>query len=323
MRITTRAVYQMTEDGFIELERDSYEYDGPIEEAKGGGTSTTVQQADPWEGVQPYLLEGFENLDQYAQDIPSFYPNQTYANFNPLQEQAFAGQLGYAGSPELQNLIGNQFDATNFGLNAVNDPYSNQALQSHIAAAQRPLTQAYQEQVLPGIRDQAEMYGGAGSRTGLAEGVASRGYLDAMGDVSSGMMSQAYGQGLDQQARMMALAPQTMQSGMMPWNIAGQVGSQYQGMDQNAINEAMSRYNFDQTAGYDRYTDYLNTLQGTPWGSSTATGPDPNATNPLTGALGGAAMGAGMYSMMGAGPMALSNPYLAAAMFAGGLLGAF
>ena len=41
------------------------------------------------------------------------------------------------------------------------------------------------------------------------------------------------------------------------------------------------------------------------------------------GALGGAAMGAGMYSMMGAGPMALTNPYLAAAMGAGALFGAY
>ena len=176
------------------------------------------------------------------------------------------GMENYAQGDQLNQAIGSQFGALDFGLNAVQDPYSNQALQSHIAAAQRPITQAYEEQVLPGIRDQAEMYGGAGSRTGLAEGVASRGYMDAMGDVSSGMMSNAYGQGLDQQARMTALAPQAMQSGMMPWQIQGDVGAQYQGMEQQGINEEMARYGYDQNAEYDRYSQYLSTLQGTPWG---------------------------------------------------------
>ena len=61
----------------------SYEYDGPVSEMKGGGQNTTVTQADPWEGVQPYLLEGFENLDQAAQNIPSYFPGQTYAGFDP------------------------------------------------------------------------------------------------------------------------------------------------------------------------------------------------------------------------------------------------
>lgn len=43
MRITKRAVYQMNDDGsFTELERDSYEYDGPVSKCFGGKSSTAA-----------------------------------------------------------------------------------------------------------------------------------------------------------------------------------------------------------------------------------------------------------------------------------------
>jgi hypothetical protein len=38
MKVITRAVFQMTPEGFELLEEDSYDYDGPIAEAKGGYT---------------------------------------------------------------------------------------------------------------------------------------------------------------------------------------------------------------------------------------------------------------------------------------------
>lgn len=50
MRITTKLVLQMNADGsFTELERDSYDYNGPLALAFGGGsetTSTTVTDID-------------------------------------------------------------------------------------------------------------------------------------------------------------------------------------------------------------------------------------------------------------------------------------
>ena len=64
----------------------------------GGGNTTTVQKSDPWSGIQPYLKSGYEQLNTAAQNIPSFYPGQTYANFDPAQTQAQNTALGYAGS---------------------------------------------------------------------------------------------------------------------------------------------------------------------------------------------------------------------------------
>lgn len=42
MRITTKLILQMNDDGsFTELERDSYEYDGPVSQAFGGSSKTS------------------------------------------------------------------------------------------------------------------------------------------------------------------------------------------------------------------------------------------------------------------------------------------
>lgn len=301
MRITTRAVFQMTDDPteFIELERDSYEYDGQVSEAKGGGGDITQDTtADPWSGIQPYLLSSAAKMNTAAGNVPEYYPGQTYAPWDPNQVAAMQGQLNYAASPEMNATIANGLQAVNSGLDAPN-VYDNPALQSYVDAAVRPLTQAYQEQILPGIRDQAEMYGGAGSRTGLAEGTAARSYMDAIASTTAPIYSQAYGQGLEQQRYMGALMPQMLSTGLMPWQIQAGVGAQQQGMSQQAINEAMARYDYNMNADYNRYKDYYSTLMGTPWGGSSTTGPNPNAVSPAMSAMGGGMLGYGAGTMIG------------------------
>jgi hypothetical protein len=293
----------------------------------GGGDTTTVQKSDPWSGIQPYLMGGYQQLSQAAQQTPSYYPGQTYAGFDPYQTQALTQQAAYAGSDQLNNAVNGQFSALNYGLNSVYDPQSNPVLQDYVASATRPLTEAYQNTVGNAIAGNAVGAGSfGGSRQGVAEGLASRAYQNAVGDVSTGIYNNAYNQGLDQQARMAALAPQVMQAGLMPSQFLGDVGSQQQNQAQLGINEAMNRYNYNQDAPYNRASSYVSTLAGTPWGTSSATGPDPNASNPVIGALGGAGLGYGAASLLGgtsgaAATMAL--PYAWPLVIGGGLLGAF
>ena len=168
---------------------------------------------------------------------------------------------------------------------------------------------------MPAIQDQAVHAGGlGGSRQGVAEGIASRGLMDATGDVSTGVYNNAYNQGLNQQARMMALMPQTLGLGMYPSQIYGDVGAQRQGQAQLGINEDVSRYNYDQNAEYNRLSQYMNTLQGTPWGGSSVTGPDPNASSTASQLAGGGLMGLGTYGLLAA------NPATAPFALGGGLL---
>jgi hypothetical protein len=278
--------------------------------SSGGGDTTTTTKAKPWSGIQPYLTSGYGQFDQSAQNIAPYYPNQTYAGFTQPQQQGQQSIMNYANS--MQPSIDNGLAASNFQLTAVQDPNSNQYLKSYVDSAIRPVTEQYQNQVLPGIRDQAEMYGGAGSRTGLAEGLAAQGYQNSIGDITSSIYSNAYGQGLNAQSSALGQLPQTLQTGSMPGQYMNQVGTDQMNMNQLGINEAMNRYTYGYDAPYNRYKDYLSTLQGTPWGTSSTTGADPNASNPWASAIGGGLSGAGMGYQMGGGYGAL----------AGGIIGA-
>ena len=67
-----------------------------------GGSTTTVQKADPWEGQQPYLVGGIHingvpiagtfyeanKLYQNGQLAPEYYPGQTVADQSPWTQQA-------------------------------------------------------------------------------------------------------------------------------------------------------------------------------------------------------------------------------------------
>jgi hypothetical protein len=379
MRITTRAVFQMTHDGFKELERKSYDYTGPVAHAGGGDSGGDSQQTSkPWKKLQPYVLDSAKALGNAAGQPNEYYGGDTVQGFTPWQTQGQEGMAGYAGSEQLNNMIGNQQGAVNFGMTGgtvdpnqnsalgmsgnmynqfsnygndpalqnagnlvnqsnsmVNDPYSDPTIAPWINAAINPITENYQENVLPGIRDQAEMYGGAGNRTGLAEGVAARGYMDTVGDVSAGMYNQAFGRGLNQQqqsgqqltnaygqaagnqmgaagqygqnygqgmtaaTQMTSMAPQAMNAGMAPWQMMQNVGGQQQAMGQMEMDANRTAYDYNRDADFNRQQAYYSTMAGTPWGTSTSSGGDPGGTSVVSGAAGGAMSGAALGAMTG------------------------
>jgi len=73
----------------------------------GGGSSTTVEKADPWEGVQPFLRSGYSDASQlYTGTAPQYYPGQTVQGFNPIQEAGFGSAINFAaeGAPDIYNM---------------------------------------------------------------------------------------------------------------------------------------------------------------------------------------------------------------------------
>jgi hypothetical protein len=152
------------------------------------------------------------------------------------------------------------------------------------------MARQYNENLLPGIRSGAVAAGQlGGSRQGIAEGLAARGTSEATGDALASLYADAYGQGLDAQGRALAASPYAMQSSLMPSQAVGQVGQFYRGQDEMALQSDMDRYNYNEQLPYQNLSNYMNVLQGAPWGSTT-TSPAPKS-NPLMGAAGGAMMG--------------------------------
>jgi hypothetical protein len=387
MRITTRVVYQMTPDGMDELERASYQWDGPVALAGGGDSGSSDTVSKPWKKLQPYVLDSAAALQSAAQAPNQYYGGDTVADFTPWQQQGQQGAYDWATGGQTNQTINNQLGAVNAGMTgagidpnrnsalgmtggmydqfsnygndpalqnsmgiagqanqAVADPYSDPTLAPWIAAAQRPVTQNYQENVLPGIADQAEMYGGAGSRTGLREGQADRAYMDTMGDISSGMYNNAYntninrqmqagqlvgntygqagqlqqgaagqygqnyGQGLSATTQMTSLAPGAVASSATPWQTISGVGGQQQAQNQAEIGGQVAAYDYNRDADWNRQQQYYATLAGTPWGSGSSSdgGTGPSA---IEGAAGGAMMGG---ALAGAQAGGVTGPWGAA-----------
>ena len=176
--------------------------------AKKGSKQQNVTQTNaPWAGQQPYLSDLFGRSQNWL---------NTQSGFNPLQQQGQQMALGYA--DQLPGILGNAQSGWQFGLNPLANPYlqgaagTYDALRSMMSAtpdmsiwgpvmdaAQRRPIQAFNEQVLPGIRSGAigsGQYGG--SRQGIAEGIAMRGLGDTLGDIQTNLANQAANQALQQ-----------------------------------------------------------------------------------------------------------------------------
>lgn len=173
---------------------------GSLGKSRSGQSSRSSQ--DVWGPQKGYLTDLYGS----AQDL---YGQDTGRMGTQMQEQ-------YAQSPELQRTIGGAQQALQFALDptqAGDNPYLQRAMQSAI----RPLTQNYQENVLSGITDQAIQSGQSGSsRQGIAEGIAGRGYLDQIGDITSRMAYGDYGAGMDRMGRAIDQAGAVANLGMMP-----------------------------------------------------------------------------------------------------------
>ena len=104
----------------------------------GGGSTSTVQKADPWYGQQPYLSDIFKNSqDIYGKNASSYYPGQTYLPWNQLQQSGIDTQLGAV--PQMQQIANESGSGLNTLLNAgnLNTGLSNQyqnALRSSMGA---------------------------------------------------------------------------------------------------------------------------------------------------------------------------------------------
>lgn len=75
----------------------------------GSGDQTTVQKADPWSGVQPYLSDIFSQAQGLYQqgalaDLP--FPSQTVAPLTPAQEAGIQGLAEFGQTPLFRQTIG-------------------------------------------------------------------------------------------------------------------------------------------------------------------------------------------------------------------------
>ena len=232
----------------------------------GGGGSTTTSGIDPT--IKPYVTYGLEEAKrQYEAPGASFFPGQTYVSPSEATSQALqaAQTRAMSGSP-IQQAAQQEY------LSTVQGRGVNPFLEGALSGANRRAEEAYTRGV-QGIQSNAASAGRYGSnamgqQVGQAQDIFGRNLAEQAGQL-------AYGSAEAERGRQMAAvtgAPAYAQADYMDIQkllTAGQGQEQYQ---QKALQDAINRYNYEQTLPQQKLQQFTNLFTSVPsGGTSTST----------------------------------------------------
>jgi hypothetical protein len=295
----------------------------------GGGES----KIDP--SLRPYLEMGLRRGEQlfFGDQQPSLFPGQMFVSPSQQTEQALATQeaLATQASPFLDQ-AGQSYLSAMGGLGQIaggsflgGSPFLNQTIQ----AATRPLLQQFEQTTLPGIQSAFSKAGryGSGAQERMI-GSATEATGRAIGDISSQIAAadfarerQLMQQALGQQIGAAQVAPQFFSQQFLPSQQLAQIGAARESIAQQPLQEAINRFQFQQQLPFQQLQSFLSGVYGTPLASSQFQNIPQAQRNVGAGALGGAALGAGIGRMIGGDLGGFSSTAIGAGL--GGLLGGF
>jgi hypothetical protein len=244
----------------------------------------------PWSGQQPFLTEGWDRAKTDVLNTPGeFYPNDTVVPMHGATTQALGlqEQRALSGSPVTQAAQGQvQQTAQGDYLNAGN-PYMTQAIQG----ITQPMTEQFQEDIIPGIQSGfsgAGRYGsGLQARQQERAGTAA---MNEIGKVGTNMGLQIYGDERGRQLQAASLAPQMAQQDYTDIQALKGVGQEYEAQAGADLQGDINRFNFEQNAPKSALAQYMALVSG--GGYSDQTTNTPIYRNQAADLLGGAAQGA-------------------------------
>lgn len=266
-------------------------------------TTTSVGTRGPWEPTIPYLNQFMQNNLNQPRPVPyANDPSQMVAPLTP-EQQAARGTIMDATGRAGQTVAQGQQALTPFLSGQYMDVKNNPYLQSAMDSAIRPITQNYRESVLPSIRGNFNVGTDAvdQSKEGIAQGVASRGYLDAVSGVTSSMANRGYETGLNATQNAIGQIPGLTTAAIAPGQAQWNIGALIQGHEQNLRNAPLAIDQLQQQRLNDqfRWLTGIGGLGGTQ--NNIISAPPGSQPNPWLGALGGAQIGMGLGNMWGGG----------------------
>jgi hypothetical protein len=232
------------------------------------------------------------------------YPGAQPVPRDPLtaQGQQYAVNQAQTVMPQINSQA---MGAASFGLGPALYAESNPYLQSYMQAALRPAYQQFTDLggQLSDIRNTSSAAGQfGGSRQGLAEGVAAGRFGQGMLDTTAGMASRGYDQGLANMSRTMMFLPQLSQMSLQPGQVMESVGLSNESLAQERAQYEAAGREWDLTKEWRALQPYSQMVLGQGATGSTTTANFPGQErNKSLGALGGAASGAAMGSMIAPG----------------------
>jgi len=233
--------------------------------------------------------------------LPEYYPGETLAGFDPVQQQAQQAILGYSMGPRVAGMQAGAEGAlmrslggyTGFTPQQTADLLAGNVrtgagtpYQAMADALSGDVVNRLQGSILPGIRQQQVMYQpGGSSRAALEQNKA---VTSAVKQGLTTPLAQMYQSAYDraQQMRLPASQqmiqqqqfgqqqyPTTMTAPYAPLQAMNQVGEQRRAMSQEAINRDMARYFYEAGAPQQALQNYMSMITGNYGSSSTAMNP--------------------------------------------------
>lgn len=289
--------------------------------SKPSGSTTTVQNSDPWSAQQPYLTYGFQRAqDLYGRGPQQYYPDSTVAPLSNYSNQAInlTANRAINGSPvqtaaqgfAQKNLTGGYYDSANpylkDTLNGIYlDPTKNTALNSIVDRNAGDITARVNSS-----------FGSAG-RTG--SGINQQVLARELGDNANQLygqqyanernnMMQAAGQfsndrnaALSSMGQTLALAPQTTGMDFTNYQQLAGAGAALDQQNQAQLTDKVNRWNFTQNAPYQNLQNYIAAIQGNYGGKTSTTQDQYTQSNPISGLLGGGLVGSQIGGQTGIG----------------------
>ena len=261
-----------------------------------GGSSSSSTTVKPWKPAREPLKAGVSGLYEASQTPFEYYPNQTYADMDPRQQEALQ-QLEQLARGQMPGMASGAIDAWQNALTApdvANNPYVQGLVDVNRELINRNLT----ESTLPALTRSA--VGNMGNtRFNLAAGLAARGAGEDVSRSGREILGNAYQQGLQARQGALGLAPSMFGVAEAPSQALGRVGDLYRTEAQRAIDEDRARYEFAQEEPWKRNERLIS---GTlPVGQAFLSTKQKEGSSPsVMGALGQTALGIG--SMFAGGP---------------------
>ena len=232
----------------------------------GGGGSTTTSGID--ESIKPYVTYGLEEAKrQYESPGAAFFPGQTYVSPSEATQTALqaAQTRAMSGSP-IQQAAQQEY------LSTVQGRGVNPFLEGALSGANRRAEEAYTRGV-QGIQSNAASAGRYGSnamgqQVGQAQDIFGRNLAEQAGQLAYGSAEAERGRQMQAVANAPAYAQADYQD-IQKLLTAGQGQEQYQ---QNALQDAINRYNYEQTLPQQKLQQFTNLFTSVPaGGTSTST----------------------------------------------------
>lgn len=272
-----------------------------------GGEKTIEQRSELPAWAMPnatFLLEQSGKFvhDPYKSRVAGFNTDQTDAMGQIRSAVNSPFNQGY--SQDVGNTLRNY--AAGNSLDITKAPGFDNALQR--------VQQAYTTGVAP--QTAAAFYNGgagpAGSDSAYQEtmGYNNRAYADSLQKLIGDQYNTQ--QGFQMQAA--SALPAYLQSQAILPNMLSQIGAQQQGLQQAQLEDA---YNYPR----EQLDFFGNQFTRAIGGTGSTFSPNPARGSKAAGAIGGAALGAGLYGALASNPMTWTNPYGWAAIGAGALAG--